>query len=829
MDGSKDGITEKDSLAVRVETLFSKLTLREKIALLSGRDAWRTAAVERLGLPSLVMTDGPHGVRSTRDPGRIYGPATSFPTGIAMASSWNPELIMRVGTALAEEALAMGCDILLGPCINIVRNPLGGRTFESFGEDPYLAGRLAVAYVKGLQGRGVGASVKHFACNNQETERMRGSSVVDERTLREIYLPAFEAAVKEADPWTVMCSYNKINGVYASENRRLLREILKEEWGFAGAVVSDWGATHATAAAVEAGLDLEMPGPAKHFGELLYEAVRLGQLEEAVIDEAVRRVLRLIVLSGRLDGEAKRPSGAVNTPAHQALARELAEESIVLLKNEGGLLPLRREGLRHLAVIGPNARALLVSGGGSACLVPPYVISPWEGLAELLGDSVRLEHEEGCANHVSPIALPTTWFRPPTGEGHGLWGEYFAGAGFAGAPVFTRLDERIEFWWWKAGPDEERMDGREYAVRWRGYFAPPRGGRYRFRLEHTGICRFYLDGRLVESVQREEDPSATTFTVELNEGGRHPAVIEYIKPAAQEIGFLRVLCARVPTREEEDKEIASAAALAALADAAVVCVGMPPGYETEGADRPDLDLPGRQGDLIRAVAAANPRTVVVVNAGAPVTMPWIEQVPAVLYALYPGQEGGRAIARILLGEVNPSGRLPVTFPRRLEDTPAFLDCLGGLEVRYGEGIFVGYRYYDRRDIVPLFPFGHGLSYTTFAYDELSAPRQARIGETVRLSVRVTNTGPRAGKEVVQVYGHDVESSLPRPPKELKAFAKVALAPGESKTVEFALDERAFAFYHPHRGGWTVEPGEFELLVGSSSRDIRAEATLELVP
>lgn len=822
----------EDHLRKRVEEILAKMTLREKIALLSGRDAWRTVAIPRLGLPSLVMTDGPHGVRSTKDPGRIHGPATSFPTGIAMAASWNPELIERVGMALAEETLAMGCDILLGPCINIVRIPLGGRSFESFGEDPYLAGRLAVAYVRGLQSRGVGASVKHFACNNQETERMRGSSVVDERTLREIYLPAFEAAVKETDPWTVMCSYNKINGVYASEHRHLLREILKGEWGFVGAVISDWGATHSTVPAIEGGLDLEMPGPAKYFGDLLHEAVWLKLVDESVIDESVRRILRLIVLSGRLDEPAARPAGAVNTPEHRALAGEVAEESIVLLKNESGLLPLHRENLGSIAVIGPNARSLLVSGGGSACLEPPYVVSPWEALVENLGDSVRLEYERGCDNHAGPPIIDGEWLLPPEGQGRGLLGEYFAGAAFSGAPAFTRLDERFEFWWWGSGPDRERMDGKEYSVRWRGHLVPPESGLYEFRLEHSGICRFYLGGELAsESVRAEAEHFTTTATFrrELEGGRAHPLLIEYLKPASEGNGLLRVFCRRVVTREEEDEEIARAAALAARADAAVVCIGMPEGYESEGVDRPGLELPGRQADLVRAVAAANPRTIVVVNSGAPVAMPWLESVPAVLQAFYPGQEGGRAIARILLGEVNPSGKLPVTFPRRLEDTPAFLDCLGGLEVRYGEGIFVGYRYYDRREIAPLFPFGHGLSYTTFAYGELSAPRQARIGETVRLSVRVTNTGPRHGKEVVQVYVRDLESSLPRPPKELKAFAKVALAPGESKTVEFALDERAFAFYDPHRGRWVVEPGEFELLVGSSSRDIRAKATVELVP
>jgi len=426
-----------DDIELRVETLLSQLTLKEKVSLLSGEDDWHTVPIPRLGIPSLVMTDGPHGVRANRTGGkRVQGTATSFPTGVSMAASWDPALVERVAEALAEETRGLGCDILLGPCVNIVRTPLAGRNFESYAEDPYLAGRIGVAWVKGLQRKGVGASLKHFACNNQEFERHRGSSVVDERTLREIYLAQFEMVVKEANPWTVMCSYNRINGVYASENDYLLNQILKGEWGFEGVVVSDWGANHTTVESVAGGLDLEMPGPALYYGRLLEAAVNMWQVNEETINEAARRVLRMIVKSGKMDGPM--PAGAVNTPEHQALARELAEASITLLKNDGNVLPLK--GVHSIAVIGPNAAECRIGGGGSSYLEPPYRVSPLEGLKAKLGDSVRIAYEQGCDNFVELPALKPDYL------GQGLLCEFFNNADLSGAPVASRVDPNIEDW-----------------------------------------------------------------------------------------------------------------------------------------------------------------------------------------------------------------------------------------------------------------------------------------------------------------------------------------------------------------------------------------------
>jgi beta-glucosidase len=812
----------------RVNDLLGQLTLREKVSLLSGKDAWQTVPIERLGIPSLVMTDGPHGVRANRTgEERVQGAATSFPTGVSMASCWDPQLIHRVGVALAEETRAMGCDILLAPCVNIVRTPLAGRNFESYSEDPYLAGRIAVAYVKGMQSRNVGTSLKHYACNNQEIERMRSSSELDERTLREIYLPAFEATVKEAQPWTVMCAYNRINGVYASEHDYLLNEILREEWGFDGMVVSDWGANHTTVESVLGGLDLEMPGPAKWYGALLVEAVRNWQIEEQAVDEAVRRLLRTIARSGKLGDPASLPPGAVNTPEHQALARELAEASIVLLRNDHDTLPLDRKQIESIAVIGPNAAEARIGGGGSSYLEPPYRVSPLDGLQAILGDSVEIGYERGCDNWVRPPALKATYLTPAQGSGHGLWGEYFANTDLSGEAQAARVDARTEYWQVRP-PQGVPQD--EFSVRWTGKLTAPETGRHGFGLANSGSCRLTLDGTLVV----ETHPGSPTSLdlplrigsgyVDLVQGQTYDLTVEYIKTAEEYRGTMSVRFAFAP---DPDDRIARAVKLASNADVAVIFAGMAQGFESEGGDRSDMALPGPQDELIRAVAEANANTVVVLNCGSPVAMPWIDDVAATVLAFYPGQEGGNAIANILLGEVNPSGKLSVTYPRRYEDNPSFINYPGTMEVHYGEGIFCGYRYYDKKNIEPLFPFGYGLSYTTFAYSDLQVPAETAIGDPVKVSVQVTNTGPRAGKETVQLYVCDQASSLVRPPKELKGFAKIALEPGETATVRLVLDQRAFSFYDPYREAWVTEPGAFDILVGASSRDIRASATVTL--
>ncbi len=813
-----------------VEDLLSKLTLKEKVSLLSGLDWWRTVPIERLGIPSLAMIDGPHGVRTDMlGSARKAGPTTCFPTGVSMAATWNPELVERVGAALGEETRAMGCDILLGPCVNIVRTPLAGRNFETYSEDPYLAGRIGAAWVKGVQSQQVGTSLKHFACNNQETERLRGSSVVDERALREIYLPAFEAIVKEARPWTVMSAYNRINGVYASQNRYLLNDVLRGEWGFDGMVMSDWGGNHSTVESVLGGLDLEMPGPARYYGHLLVDAVLTWQIPESVVDDCVRRIVKTLARSGKLGAPAARPRGAVNTPEHQRLAREVAQEAITLLKNDNGALPLRLDAIRSIAVIGPNAAEARLGGGGSSYVEPPYRVSPLEGLRARAGGRVEIKYEQGCDNFVVPPVMRPDYLTPASGTGIGLFGEYFNNLDLSGQAALQRVDRTLEFRWWRSAPADS-ISKDCFSVRWTGTLAAPTTGRHMISLTNTGVGRVFLDGGLVceGAAPAQTCPqipmNRQSAYVDIVQGKTYGLRMEFIKRPDDAVSYLRLGFAYAP-RPEDDRRLERAVELAQACDVAIVFAGFPEKYETEDTDRPHMHLTGRQTELIRAVARANRRTVVVLNCGAPVEMPWLDDVSAVLLAYYPGMEGGHAIASILVGDINPSGKLPITLPRRYEDNPTYTTYPGTREAHYGEGIFVGYRYYDMRDISPLFPFGHGLSYTTFDYSDLRVPDRARLGESLAVSVAVTNRGTVDGKEVVQLYVQDMVASLPRPPKELKGFCKLDLKPGETKVASFVLDPRALSFYDPYQKRWVQEPGEFTILVGSSSRDIRARATV----
>ncbi|MBN1162001.1 MAG: glycoside hydrolase family 3 C-terminal domain-containing protein [Dehalococcoidales bacterium] len=817
----------------RIAALINKMTLEEKVSLLAGVDFWHTQAIERPGIPAIKVTDGPHGPR-TADARNLNHtlPATCFPTGVALAATWNPDLIKRVGMAIGEETRARGCSILLGPCVNIHRSPLGGRNFESYSEDPYLSSRMAVAIITGIQSKGVSACVKHFALNNSEFERMTISSEADERTMREIYFPSFEKAVKEAGTWSVMCSYNKINGTYASANHWLLTEVLKEEWGFKGLVVSDWFATHSTAPAASAGLDLEMPGPALYFGKALLEAVKSGDVDVKTIDDKLRRILGVMAKTGALDGKNIVSGKIKDFPAHRKLALEVAQETIVLLKNENHTLPLKKS-VRSIAVIGPNAAAASIQGGGSAEVNPYYKVSPLEALKQKCGRKIKISYELGCTNNIKTLPLnPDHLFYDKSGKKHGLKGEYFPNNEFKGKPAATRVDTDFTFTWVVPPVPGVKKD---YSIRWQGFFRAPATGKYKFGLAAGGWGRVYIDGKPVCSNWGKRVkieffmPKEKVGYISLKSEKLYPIKLEFCKyPAiALPMGSLRIGC-DIPLPPDLLERAAEAAA---RADVAIVFAGLTDEYESEGFDRKNMDLPAAQKRLIAKVAAANPDTIVVLNNGAPLAMsPWLDKVPAVVEALFPGQECGSAIADVLFGDVNPSGKLPDTFPRRYQDNPAFAHYPGeNGKVRYKEGIFVGYRHYDAQNIAPLFPFGHGLSYTDFEYGKLKvSPARAKAGEKVNVSVDVKNTGRVAGKEVVQVYVSDVKSSLPRPPRELKAFQKVSLLPGETKTVKFTLDKEAFSFYDPTLTQWTAEPGDFEILVGSSSRDIRAKGKFALL-
>ncbi len=816
------------------------MTLEEKVSMLAGTDNWHTRSIERLGIPALKVTDGPHGARTMSDDDPNYTlPGTCFPTGVAMAATWNTGLIYRAGVALGEEAGAKGCSIILGPCVNIHRSPLAGRNFESFSEDPYLSARLAVAYINGVQSQNIGTSLKHFALNNSEFQRFTISSEAGERAIREIYLPSFEAAVKESQPWTVMCSYNRINGTYASENWYLLTDILKNEWGFEGFVVSDWGAVHSTVPSANAGLDLEMPGPARFFGDALVSAVKDGEVGQEVIDDKVRRILRIIARSGALNEVKTLSDESSNTPEHQRLAREVAGEAIVLLKNENGILPLDKQRIKSIAVIGPNASEARIEGGGSSRVTPYYDVTPLEGLRKQCGDSVKIAYEPGCGNNrLTPLLSPGCLTPAGRQEGHGLLGEYFNGNDLSGEPVLTRLDEVFAFRWGGAAggvPPGPGVDKDNFSVRWTGTFLAPESGKYRFGLLTDGLARIYIDNRLVVEKWIEEMAAGDyisrgervgEFTMEA--GRTYSIRVEHRQDPERQSLFrrIRVGCEfPVPANP-----MARAADIAAQSDVALVFVGLTEEYESEGFDREDMELPGAQAELVETVAKANKNTIVVLNNGSPVSMErWIDKVSAVVEAWFPGQECGNAIADILFGQVNPSGKLPETFPKRIEDNPAYINYPGeNGKVLYGEGIFVGYRYYDARKIEPLFPFGYGLSYTTFEYSNLRiGSPDLRMGDRLTVTVDVKNTGKREGKEVVQLYINDIESGLVRPAKELKGFAKVDLTPGETKTASFVLDRRDLSFYDPDQKQWVAEPGEFEVLVGSSSRDIRASASFTL--
>ena len=680
-------------VGARVEDLLGRMTLDEKLALVHADSKFTTAAIPRLGIPRRWMSDGPHGVREDVGPdtfvpeGKTDDFSTYLPVAIALAATWDPAAARAYGDVIGEEARKRGKDIMLGPGVNIMRTPLGGRSFEFMGEDPLLAARLDVSYIRAVQAHDVASCIKHFAANNQETQRGSIDVEMDERTLREIYLPAFEAAVKDAHVWAVMGAYNQLRGEHCCHNADLLNGILKGEWGFPGLVMSDWNGTHDTRQAALNGLDLEMgtnrPYDDYYLARPFREGLEKGVYPMAALDDKVRRNLRVMIATHVLDG---RPEGAINTPAHQAAARRVEEEAIVLLKNDGATLPLDPARLTSIAVIGDNATRLQAHGGGSTTLKAFYEVSPLAGILRRVGDQMNVTYSPGYREHGGP-----------------------------------------------------------------------------------------------ELIER-------------------------------------------------------AVAAARAADVAIVVGGLnhDGGFDCEGADRRDLKLPYGQDELIRRVAAANPRTIVVLVSGSPVEMGgWLGRVPAVVEAWYGGMEGGNALARVLFGDVNPSGKLPCTFPQRLEDTPTFAGGpeaypgVNGVE-HYTEGLLVGYRWYDAKGIAPLFPFGFGLSYTTFAYSNLRVVAgSARDGPVATVQFELANTGTRAGAEVAEVYVHQASPSLPRPVRELKGFERVFLQPGERRTVSVPLDARAFAFFDPARHGWVAEAGAFTLAVGGSSRDLPLAAGFQL--
>lgn len=673
---------DEASMTKKINQLVSKMTLEEKALLTSGRDAWSTQPIERLDIPYIWMADGPHGLR--RAPTTYlwgYGdqaPATCFPTASALSASWDMELLEEVGAALGVESNALGVDLLLGPGINIKRSPLAGRNFEYFSEDPILSGKLGAAYINGVQSQGVGATAKHYVANNVETQRMWANSNLDERTLNEIYMTPFEIAVKEAQPWSVMACYNRVQGEYGTESVRLLTDKLKNEWGFKGFVVSDWDAVVDRVQGIRAGMHLEMPGKsARITNKMVVDAVKNNELDEQQLDAIVKDLLRVVFMGQNTEDK----HGDQNIEQHHQLARKVAAEAITLLKNTEKLLPVSTAKYKKIAVLGEFAVNPRYQGNGSSQVKPTKL--------DNFMDIVRDEYGEGV--------------------------EFVYSAGY--------------------------------------------------------------------SLANDDDLSL----------------------------------------------VDAAATVAADADLALVMAGLPLSYESEGIDRTHIDLPPSHNKLISAVAKAQPNTAVILTNGSAIAMPWVDEVSAILETWLGGQAGAGAIADAVFGKVNPSGKLAETFPVRLEDTPAYLNFPGeDGQVIYGERMFVGYRYYDMRNIEPLFPFGHGLSYTDFAYSDLKlSASEITDKDQLQVSLTVTNTGKVKGKEVIQLYVADTESTVQRPVKELKAFDKVELEPGQSIQVSFTLNVRDFSYYNKVYDRWLAESGAFEILVGSSSRDIRLKGKLNL--
>jgi beta-glucosidase len=803
----------------RVDAIVASMTLEEKIDYIGGYEGFYVRPVERLKLPALRMADGPIGVRN-------YGPSTTYAAGIALAASWDRELARRVGEMLGRDARARGVHFMLAPGVNIHRSPLCGRNFEYFGEDPFLAARMTVAYIEGMQAVGVSATVKHFLANNSEFDRHHTSSDIDERTMHEIYLPAFEAAVKEAHVGAVMCSYNLVNGVHMTENDRLVGGLLKREWGYGGIVMSDWDATYDAVAAANAGLDLEMPYGKLMNRDTLLPAIKQGKVAVATIDDKVRRILRVAARFGWLDHEQADPAWPLYGAEGRKLALETARSGMVLLKNDGHLLPLARKAVKSVAVIGPLAYPAVPVGGGSAQVRPFAAVSALQGISDLLGNDAVVTYSKGVPT-LPEIFQSSEFVTAASGGQRGLLGEYFKDARGSGAPAVSRVDEHIDFTWDRP-PSWPPGQSKEFSARWTGYFVPHASGDYRLAAYTYGldVYRVYVDGKLVMDRARERQPIGLA-TLAL-EGGRAYAVrLEYVHGDHHaRFGF--------GVRRADQFVDPAAKALAARADVAVVLAGFDPTTESEGYDR-TFALPAGQDELIAEVRDANPRTIVALTSGGAVDMTrWVDRVPALVQTWYPGQEGGRALAELLFGDFNPSGKLPVTFERSFEDGAVNVHASyypqKEKRIAYSEGVFLGYRHFDEAGKKPLFPFGHGLSYTTFGYRGLAvSPDVVTSGgdATVTVSFDVTNTGKREGAEVAQVYVSDRHAPVRRPPKELKGFVHLALKPGETKRAHVTLDRRALSYFDEKTHAWRAEPGAFEVLVGPSSEHIELRGKLTL--
>jgi beta-glucosidase len=817
-------VTDSPAIEARAKEMVSKLTLEQKIKLIGGVNDMFTNAMQPIGLPAFKMSDASVGVRT-------WGPTTAYAGGAALAATWDPQFAKELGEGLGRDARARGVNFLLGPGVNIARSPVSGRNFEYLSEDPYLNSALVVPYIEGVQSQGVSATVKHYALNNQEYNRHNVDVEVDERTIREIYLPAFEAAVTKGDVGAVMDSYNLINGAHATQNDFLNLKVLKGEWGFKGVLMSDWDATYDGVAAANNGLDLEMPSPRFMNEPTLVAAVKNGTVKEATVDDKILRMFRLALRYGWLDRPQFDPADSTYSVADRPVALKGALESITLLKNDAHILPLDAAKVKTIAIIGPNAWPAVVGGGGSSQADAFQPVSIVTGIANLVGPDVHVLYSRGLPE-MNDVFWQTHWEQ-------GLKVATYPSKDFTGTPV-TENARNINNYkpeWW--GP----ADKTPRSIRYSGSFKAPKAGKYLVLAAASGNDHYTIsvDGKQIIEQKQVEGQHPESATIELNAGQTANLVADYLP------GFVGNRFA-LGIANESDMIPDDAKKIASIADVVVLAVGFNTSMESEGFDR-TFTLPWGQDALLEAVAAANPHTIVTfIGGGGFDTRRWLDKVPALVHAWYPGQEGGTAIADVLFGKHDPEGKLPVSFDRSWQDDPSYSYYypIKGADtrlhvvennhppedqdiphVKYEDKLMVGYRYWTTTGKHPLFPFGFGLSYTTFSFSNLQAPATTSSGSTVTVSFDVANTGSVEGAEVAQLYVSDPSARAKRPERELKGFDKVRLAPGETKHVTISLDSRAFSYWDEAKHGWTIDPGKFVILVGDSSENtpLRADLTI----
>jgi beta-glucosidase len=808
----------QEPIEKRIEDLLSRMTLEEKVDLVGGA-GFKTKKNIRLSIPELIMTDGPLGPNAK-------GRSTNYSATINLAATFDTDLMRIIAENMGEETRILGRNMFLAPMINIVRTPFGGRTFELFSEDPYLTSRMTVDYVKGVQSKRVATCTKVITANNQEWNRFDVNVRVDERALREIYLPAIKAAVKEADTWTIMAAYNMVNGHYACENKYLLNDILKEEWGFTGAVVTDWGGARSTVKMAHSGMDLEMP-TGRYYGQRLLNAIKGGQVKEKVLDDKVRRILRVMYKAGLFDESIDSYGGHSDTPQRRVLALSAARKSIVLLKNHNKFLPLDKNKIKSIAVIGPNGDLARMKGAGSGALDGHYGISPFQGIKEKVGDKANVKFERGFPEkkYDLPIASPDYYLLEDGNRG--IQAEYYNNRDLEGEPVLSRIETGIDYDWGYGGERDPENPGSpkpgvvnldKWSARWSGKLKSPGEGWYEVGLQSDNGVRLYIDGKKVLDYWIDSRPGDfKTIRYKFELGRIYDLQVEFY----ENIGSC--LCRFGFAKYNPGNMMDDALELAKKSDIVVLCLGFNEEWEGEAIDRDELTLPEDQLNLLDRVLEVNKKVLIVLNNATPILMSdWIDDVPCIIEAFYPGQEGGHALADIIFGDVSPSGKLPITFPKRWQDSPVYETYPGTKELAdYKEGIFVGYRHFDTYNIESLFPFGYGLSYTTFEYSDLKiSPTKVTQEDTVIVKVKIKNTGEISGDEIVQLYIRDVHASVEREFKSLRGFIRVSLDPGENKTVVFKVKKTDLSFYDVNKRKWIAEPGGFEVLVGSSSRDIR---------